>query len=131
MSLVPQCNDVAQFLNDNGQGVLGSDLFSNEWGEPDSQILVLNGVGVVEELKELYEEVGVQIMCRGTSTESPTSVYTRAKTISNFLLSQPEHIDINDTCYLGFEPSSSIANLGKDEENRHVVSMNFRTYRNR
>lgn len=137
----PVYADVMVLLSDNGFGVVGDVIFGGEWGtttgniDIDEQILVLDGVGVPSDLKDLFEQPSVQILVRGATRGMPDSaeieVYSRAKQISNFLLSQPETIDINGNCYTGFEEGSNIAPLGKDENERFTYSMNFTTYRNR
>lgn len=123
--------DVAKLLDLNGVATLGTDLFGGEWSiGVDRQILVLDGVGVPSELKELFEQPGVQIIVRGDKNEASHEVYKRTKQVSDFLIQLPENTAINGTCYKAFEPNSSISPLGKDENERHVYSMNFLTYRN-
>lgn len=131
MSLNPIHYDVATLLGDNGLGVIGTDLFGGEWNAgTDAQTLVLDGIGVPTDLKDLYEQLSVQILVRGDRNEAARHVYTRAKQISDFLLSRPECVTINSTDYKGFEQGSTIAPLGKDANERHVYSMNFTTFRN-
>ena len=122
---------VAFFLSINGFGALGEDIFGGQWGPVDEQVLVLNGVGVAADPKELYENPGLQIIVRGKKGLADHEVYTRAKSISDFLLAQLDNVEISGVCYTGFEESSNIANLGKDDNERFVYSMNFTTFRNR
>lgn len=132
MSLIAPSVHVAQYLGENAVGSLGDDLFAGEWGRSDSQILVLDGVGgPAADPKELYEHVGIQILCRGAKRDTHAAVYAKAKEVSDFLLLSPESIEIDTVCYLGFEPSSNVVNLGKDKEERFIFSANFLTYRNR
>ena len=126
----PVYYDVAFYLDANGFGTLGTDLFGGEWGQVDKQILVLGGAGTPSELKSLYEMPDIQILVRGNKSESDRHVYAIAKGVSDLLLSALDNVDINGTCYTGFEPSSNIAPLGKDENERFIYSMNFTTYRN-
>ena len=121
--------DIATLLNDNGFGSLGVDLFGGEWGDPDAQILVDDGVGIPSGLKEVYEQPSVQILVRGEKNQAAHIVYSSAKAISDFLVTLSESVTINLTEYKGFEPSSNIAPLGKDASERHSYSMNFFTYR--
>ena len=122
--------DIATLLNDNGFGTLGTDLFGGEWGiSVDAQTLVLDGVGTPSDLKELYEQPSVQILVRGEKNQAAHLVYSSAKAISDFLVTLAESVTINTTEYKGFEPSSNIAPLGKDANERHIYSMNFFTYR--
>lgn len=118
----------------NNLGTTGENLFGGEWGGPDEQTLVLDGVGVPSELKDTFENPGFQIICRGSKPSDTgyrdIDVYQKAKAISNFLLAQTDHVEIQGVCYTGFEPSTNIAPLGKDENERFMYSMNFTTFRN-
>lgn len=122
---------VAFFLSINGFGTLGETIFGGKWGKPDEQVLVLNGVGSPADPKETYENPGLQIIVRGKKGLADHEVYTTAKAISDFLLAQLDNVEISGVCYTGFEESSNIANLGKDENERFMYSMNFTTFRNR
>jgi hypothetical protein len=132
--LTPAYFDVMTILSDNNLGKIDSDLFGGEWGSCDKQTLCLEGVGVPSELKQTYENPGIQILCRGEKAGQEggrdIDVYAQAKAVSDFLLNLDERVTINDVCYTGFEPSSNIAPLGKDENERFIYSMNFTTYRN-
>ena len=122
--------DIATLLNDNGFGTIGTDLFGGEWGiGVDAQTLVLDGVGIPSDLKEVYEQPSVQILVRGEKNQAAHLVYSKAKAISDFLVTLSESVTINTTEYKGFEPSSNIAPLGKDANERHSYSMNFSTFR--
>ena len=121
--------DIATLLNDNALGTLGTDLFGGEWGDTDKQTLVLDGVGTPSDLKQTFEQPGMQILVRGEKRQAAHLVYDVAKAIYDFLVTQPESVTINSTEYKGFEPSSNIAPLGKDANERHIYSMNFSTYR--
>ena len=122
--------DVATLLNANALGVSWYFSFSVvSGGKPDAQTLVLDGVGTISPLKQTYEQPGIQILVRGEKLQASHLVYATAKAIYDFLVSQTESVTINTTEYKGFEPSSNIAQLGKDALERHVYSMNFSTYR--
>ncbi len=135
MIIEPVYFHIAFLLSDaGGFGALGDDIFGGAWGDADQQVLVLDGVGVPSDIKQLFENPGFQIICRGKKPSDvgyrDVDVYRRAKAISNFLISQPDHVDIQGVCYTGFEPSTNIAPLGKDENERFMYSMNFTTFRN-
>jgi hypothetical protein len=123
--------DVAQLLEDNGFGLLGADIFGGEWGEPDKQILCLEGVGTPSDIKALYEQTSVQILVRGEKRARDHDTYTVARAVSLFLLGLSECVAVNGTDYKGFEEGSNIAPLGQDTNERFMYSMNFYTYRNR
>lgn len=127
----PTYYDVAYHLSQNGFGDLGCEIFGGEWGKPDAQILVIEGIGTPADPKELYEAPTVQILVRGKKRQASHKVYMTAKSVSDFLLTQPDGIDIQGVCYAGFEEASNIAQLGKDENERFIYSMNFSTFRNR
>jgi len=122
--------DITQLLSDNGFGTLGTNLNGSEWLiGVDAQTLVLDGVGTASPLKQTYEQTSVQILVRGEKLQASHLVYATAKAIYDFLVTQSESVTINTTEYKGFEPSSDIAPLGKDANERHIYSMNFSTYR--
>ena len=125
----PLYYDIAFFLQSNGFGTLGSDLFGGEWGSPDKQTLVLEGVATPTDLKNLYEQPSVQILVRGDKLEPDYKVYQRAYEIRKFMLSQSENVNVNGCVLKGFEEGSNIAPLGKDQNERFIYSMNFTTYR--
>jgi len=130
----PAYSHVMQLLQDGSLGTIGVDIFGAEWGQVDKQTLVMTGVSTPSELKREFEEAGIQVICRGKKPGEDSfrdiDVYRTIKTITDFLLSQPDHIEIDGVCYSGFEPSSSIAPLGKDDNERFMYSMNFTTFRN-
>lgn len=113
---------------DYGSLTLGADLFSAEWGKPNKQVLVMDGVAPASELVYTYEEVAIQILVRGEKDEPQHDVYERAKALSDWLLLLQDFM-ANGCGYKSFEPESNIAPLGKDGNERHTYSMNFSTYR--
>lgn len=125
----PVYYDVAFHLQSNGFGILGDDLFGGEWGKSDKQILVIDGTGTPSPLKDTYEQPSVQILVRGSKLESDYQVYRSAKLIYDFMVSLPETVELNGTCYKGMEIGSNLAPLGKDENQRFIYSMNFITWR--
>lgn len=127
----PAYYDVLSLLVNGGFGTLGSELFGGEWGDPDSQILVKEGVGFPVDQAEIYQQPGVQVLVRGDVLEADLDVYRRAKQVSDYLLTLSDATEINGVCYRGFEEGSTIGPLGKDENERFIYSMNFYTYRNR
>ena len=120
---------VASLLSQNGFGSLRTDIFGGEWGRCDEQILVIEGIGTPADPKELYENPSVQILVRGDKRQASHEVYATAKNISDFMLTLPDSVDIDGVCYTGFEEASNIAQLGKDDNERFIYSMNFSTFR--
>lgn len=126
--------DIMQFLEANAFGVAGTDLFSFEWGmssgsEVDRQILVLDQEALDSPMKEQYEQPIFQILVRGEKSESGRLVYDRARAIFEFMIAQPTQA-INGEDYLQFEPIGNVVQLGRDDNDRYNVSMNFYTFRN-
>lgn len=126
----PAYLDLANFLAANGFGTMGDDIWAGEWGPPNRQLMLLNGVGVPSELKDLFENPGIQIFARGEKHVADHVVYAAAKAVSDFILSLADNIEIQGVCYTGFEPTTNIVNLGKDSNERFIYSMNFTTFRN-
>jgi len=124
----PQHYDIATKIDEGTALTFGVDLFGGEWGKPDEQVLVMDGSAPASELKDVYEEVSVQILVRGEPRVAPFKVYRRAKELSDFLLNLND-FEVNGCGYKDFEPTSNIAPLGKDKNERHTYSMNFTTYR--
>lgn len=120
--------DLATKINSDTAYVLGTDLFGGEWGDVDKQVAVYDGVSPPSELKTVYEEVSIQVLVRGGKCEAAHEVYKRAKELSDYLLLLDD-FSVNGCGYKSLEPTSNIAPLGKDENERHTYSMNFNTYR--
>jgi len=123
--------DVMELLATNGFGSIGVDIYGGEWGEPDGQILCLDGAGTSSDLPGTYEMPSVQILVRGSKRQADIEVYTRAKAVSNFLLSQSDCTVANGTSYKGFEEGSNLAPIGKDNNERFIYTSNFYSWRNR
>lgn len=123
--------DIATLLVANGLGVLGTSLFAEEFGPDtiDVQTVVISTGGINPEDKQAHEHLTFQVLCRGARNASSSSVYTMEKNIYDLLVALPEQNTINSTNYLGFEPVSNIASLGRDENDRFVYTMNYSTYR--
>ena len=123
--------DVATLLEGNALGTIGTDLFGMQWGDGvDAQTLVIETGAIDTENKEQYEQPTFQILVRGSRQAAINTLYATIKAIHEFLIEQPELTTINTTDYLGFEPVSGIAALGRDDLNRFVYSSNYYTFRN-
>lgn len=112
-----------------GFGDLGTNIFSYKWGKKkDNQILVIPGIGVESPLKELYRNPSFQILVRGGKNSDHDATYSLAQDIYEFLVNKPENVQIGTCSYKGFDPTSDIAALGEDEDERPIFSLNFDTY---
>ena len=121
--------DIAQKISTGTALTLGGALFCGEWGSPDAQVLVLDGIAPPSELPYTYEQIGIQVLVRGAKRQAAREVYETAKIVYDFLIALPDNFETNGCEYSSFEPSSNIAPLGRDENERHLYSMNFTAYR--
>lgn len=127
----PTYYDLAFHIDQEGIATFDVDLFAGAWGvDVDAQTMILEGIAIPAELKELYEATAVQILVRGAKRQADYLVYAVAKTISDFVLTLSSCVEMNGVIYKGFEASSNIAPLGKDPKERPIYSMNFTTFRN-
>lgn len=125
--------DIAKLLsngpNGGNFGELGIDIFSYKWGRrSDQQILVIPTSGLQSPLKDLYRNPSFQILVRGNRGCDHDKIYNLAQNVYDFLVNQPENVEIDGNCYKGFDPQSDIGILGEDDNERPVFSMNFDTY---
>lgn len=122
--------DICKYLTTEGVAELGDDLAGAEWMiDIDAQTLVMDSGGATSDLKDLYEEITIQILQRGEKNEAANLVYAKIKTIIDFLLSLPDSVFMNGCEYKGFEPVSNLAPLGRDDNERFIYSMNLTTFR--
>jgi hypothetical protein len=121
--------DIAVNINLGTFLTLGTDLFCGEWGTPDAQVLVLDGPAPPSDLPFTYESISIQVLVRGQKSQAARLVYETAKMVYDYLIGLPDNFEANGCGYSSFEPSSNIAPLGKDENDRHIYSMNFSAYR--
>lgn len=124
--------DLGKYLHENSFLTVGQDLFVGEWGNCDrhQQALLIDSVGMVPANQESYEAPSIQILIRGGLTQSYIDVYEFAQNVYNLVLGIPTPFELNANCYSGFSVGIPLQPLGKDERNRHVLTMSFQTYRN-
>jgi hypothetical protein len=133
MSLIEK--DVADYLDSSGFGTIGTNIFFGEWGKDaqdqdiDKQLLVISTSGNNSDQPDLYEEPGFQVLSRGSIAGNATEAGNIATQVWQALI-QAGEVTINSVIYQCFEPRSSLMGLGRDENQRHVYSMNFWTVRN-
>lgn len=116
-------------FKDGSNLALGENLAGGEWCDGDEQVLLLDGVGTPSDLKDVYEQVNLQILVRGNPREPDEKVYNRAYQVMRFFLNLPESVDLNGCAYKGFEQESGLLPLGKDDNERFIYSFNLSTYR--
>jgi hypothetical protein len=142
MSYAPK--DVMIWLGGQCLGLTpGVDLFCGEWGttseneggiytpkEVDQQILILPSPVAPDELNQLNETVGVQILARGSRQESAEKVSDRIEAVHKLILAQQSTVEMNCICYTSWEKQGDTLQLGKDENGRHLFSVNLTSNRN-
>ena len=117
-------------FTDGSSLTLGENLFGGEWGAGiDYQVLLIDGVPVPSDLKDLYENVNLQVLVRGKRQQPDREVYSKAYQVMRFFLNIPESADLNGCEYKGFEQESGLLQLGKDENERFTYSFNLSTQR--
>lgn len=122
--------DMMTLLELNDFGTVGTDLFAMEWNaNVDEQVLIIDTPGIDSPVKDIYEQPTFQILVRGGQGGDMIDTYNRLRSIHEFLISQPTQ-SIGSTGYLQYEPLSTIAGLGRDDNNRAIFSMNYFTIRN-
>jgi hypothetical protein len=121
--------DVADYLAAQGLGAVGTDIFYGQWGTPDTQLCILDATGIPSDMPDTYEQPGVQVLARGTPIEGAAPVYGRARAAWEELVTAGI-VTINGVIYQCFEPQAAPFGLGRDENSRHVYTMNFWTLRN-
>lgn len=131
MTLPSVSQDIATLLEGGGLGLVqAADLFIMEWGpdSTDEQILIMDTAGFDSDLKEIYEQPTFQVLARGARAAGGNAAYDSIRAVHEFLIAQ-ETQSIGGREYLQYEPVSNIAGLGRDDNDRHVFSMNYFTYR--
>ncbi|MCK5643132.1 MAG: hypothetical protein KAJ19_20150 [Gammaproteobacteria bacterium] len=131
MTLPSVSQDIAALLDaDVGLGLTsGADLFIMAWDpDTDLQTLIMDTGGIDSDLKGIYEQPTFQVLHRGARDGDGATAYARMRQIHEFLIARPTET-INGQQYLQFEPQSSLVGLGRDDNSRHVFSMNYFTFR--
>ncbi len=128
--------DIVQLLDGQFGLTAAQNFFAGEWGmaatgeEIDSQVCVYETGGFDSPLRLLYEQPTFQIIVRGKRGENNQTPYNLLRQIHEYLIGLEEPVDINGACYLGFEPQGAIVQLGRDENDRFMYSINYYSYRN-
>ncbi len=121
--------DITTLLAANALGTYGTDLFAMEWNdELDAQTLILDQAGIDSPLKESHEQPFFQVLVRGEKGDDMNTAYQAIRAIHEFLIQAPTQL-IGLCEYTGFDPLSTIINLGRDDNNRAIFSMNYYTFR--
>lgn len=115
--------DIAQYLQSNGIGVLGTDIFLGQLpASSDNVIAVFEYAGEPPDLHSNIEYPGLQIMVRNKSYDAGRQ---KIEQIRNVLHGVTETV-INLHRYLLIRANQSPAFLQRDENNRAIFVCNFR-----
>jgi len=116
--------DFAQYLDDQGHGTLGTDIFySHQPDTPDTCITVLDTGGLEPNRYLPHADPTFQVIVRDTT-------YDAAETVADAIvdtLHQTKHVTIgSEYHYFIFLMSEPVA-LGRDANGRDEISINFIT----
>lgn len=123
--------DIADYINAQAVATLGTDLFKYELSQSkNKQAVIIDTGGFEVDLPETYENVTIQVLVRGGKGEKYTAVHQFAREIHELLISND--ITSNGNGYGYFFPtgSSGPQSVGKDSEDRFMISCNYFSFRN-
>lgn len=123
--------DVTDYIDSQGVATLGVDLFAFELSQDvDKQAVIVDTGGIMSTLPEVYEQVTIQLLIRGGRGEPFIAVNDFARQIHNLLIST--HVNANTNDYKEFTPTGQGAPsfIGRDSEDRILMSCNYYAYRN-
>lgn len=116
-------NDIATYLQANGVGTIGTDIFLGQLpANPDNVTAIFEYAGEPPDLHWNGEYPGLQVLVRNKSYEAGRQKIEQAK---NILHGVSETV-INNHRYLLIRANQSPAFLQRDENNRTIFACNFR-----
>jgi len=118
---------IAQYLAAQGFGVFAAESgwsihVASEPEKPDTCITVYDTGGEEPDTDQLDRRPTFQVRVRGPNYQD---AYAKISSILDFLMHAPA-VTLNGTRYAAFAPTSDVASIGKDDNNRHVLTVNFR-----
>lgn len=128
MVLQPPSFDIATFLAAQGAGTVGTDIFVGmEPASPDLVVTVYDIGGIAPSPKFLRDEPQVQCKVRGDVNDYQNA-WIKAQEVKDILLgAQPQ--TLNGTDYVLFVQIGDILSLGRDENNRPMITSNWQLVR--
>lgn len=115
--------DIAQYLQTNGVGTVGTDIFLQQLpANPDNVVALFQYAGEPPDLHWNGEYPGLQVLVRNKNTEA---ALTKIEHIKNILHGISE-TTINNHRYLLIRARQSPELLEKDGNNRAIFVCNFR-----
>lgn len=124
MSLIS--HDIFTLLQENGFLLLADGEFTTK---NDAVTAIIANEMPASELKETYYQSGFQVLVRGEPRGSQSDAWERILDVHGFLLNLPDTFTANNCEYKGVEMESSIAALGRDDNERFIFSCNYSCYR--
>jgi hypothetical protein len=126
----PMTEDVLEILTDSGAAALGltfkSNLFvASEPAEPDAVVTLYDTGGYDPDIHVTLDRPTLQIKARNNSY---LAGYAVLEAVRRYLATQLNRT-VSGTRYLAFWPVGDINALGRDEKNRALFTINFRTMR--
>ena len=115
--------DIAQILQNNGIGVLGTDIFLGQLPvSPDNCMALFEYAGEPPDLHSNVEYPGLQVLVRSGNYESGRSKIEQIRSVLHGL----NEITVDNHRYLLIRANQSPEFLERDENNRAVFVCNFR-----
>lgn len=118
-------NDMAQILQNNGLGVVSSDLFYARMpDQPDDAVCLYEYAGRAPTYVHSglsYTSPGLQVVVRSKSYATAKAKIENIFTVLQGLT----NITVGDKTYLRVDPQQSPFPMGPDENERHRLAVNF------
>lgn len=117
-------HDIAEYLEDNSIGTVGTDIFSNETVLTTDNVIGIFDLPGPEDYTADISDSSFQVLIRNTSQ---ATAHTKADSIRALLHDFDGTIEGNS--YLAIYCSSVPNPIGRDESNRYRLTMTFRVVR--
>ena len=125
---MPTASDIAEYLEDQSQGTVGTDIFVN-YTPPSvgNVITVTETPGQPPELAIDMDHPGLQIMVRNAAQ---ATAKTKIETIFG-LLHLLTNTVIEGNLYYFIEATGSVMPLGQDDKRRFIYAQNYQIMKDR
>ena len=120
-------HELAQYFDDQGAATLGVDLFTNdEPTAPDDVMTIYDTAGSAPVLfDEKLRDLGIQVRSRAGNYADAYQMQEDAFDILNAIKGQV----IGGHRYIGVWMTSDVTNVGADDNDRSILTSNFRIER--